>query len=289
MKLFLFLLIGFSLGSTALLNSYNFNAPVSKDVLPAILHEISGLAIIDSTTIACIQDENGILFLYDTKLRKIKRELAFGLNGDYEGITLVGKSLFILRSDGMLFEIKNFNSPKFSVKTYTPQIPALNNEGLCYDETNNRLLIGAKGKINKDPLNKDQRVIYAFDLQTKTLNKKPVFQLNINDINISAKLDGFTFAKRKDKKGNIIDVGLKLNTSEIAIHPVTRQLYVLSATDHCLFLFNMNGKLETITPLNPNLFNKPEGLSFFANGDLIVSNEGQEHQPTLLRFNYQAN
>lgn len=289
MKFFFFLLVSLGLDSTPLLTGYNFNEPVSKDVLPVVLHEISGLAIVDPNTIACIQDENGILFFYDTKTHKIKREIAFGLNGDYEGITLVDKSLFILRSDGVLFEIKNFSSAKFSIKTYATQVPALNNEGLCYDAANDRLLIGAKGRINKDPLYKDQRIIYAFDLKTKSLNKKPVFQLNINDINISAKLDGFNFTKRKDKKGNVIEVGLKLNTSEIAIHPVTKQLYVLSATDHCLFIFNMNGKLETITRLNPNIFNKAEGLSFFANGDLMISNEGQEHQPTLLRFNYQSN
>ncbi|MCD6017641.1 MAG: hypothetical protein K0S53_762 [Bacteroidetes bacterium] len=289
MKLLLFLIVSFGLGSTALLTGYNFNEPASKDVLPAVLHEISGLAIIDSNTVACIQDENGILFFYDTKTHKIKREIAFGLNGDYEGITLVNKSLFILRSDGVLFEIKNFSSPKFDIKTYATQVPAVNNEGLCYDAASERLLIGAKGKINKDPLYRDQRFIYGFDLKTKSLNKKPVFQLNINDINISAKLDGFKFAKRKDKKGNLIEISLKLNTSEIAIHPVTKQLYVLSATDHCLFIFNMNGNLETITPLNPILFNKAEGLSFFPNGDLMVSNEGQAHQPTLLRFNYQSN
>lgn len=268
---------------------YDFSKPAWKDVLPESLHEISGLAIIDSNTIACIQDENGILFFYDTKLHKIKREITFGLNGDYEGITLVEKSLFILRSDGVLFEIKNFKSEKFSVKTYASQVPSINNEGLCYDASNDRLLIGAKGRINKDALYKDQRFIYAFDLKTKTLNKKPVFQLNINDINISAKLDGFNFTKRKDKKGNTLEIALKLNTSEIAIHPVTKQLYVLSATDHCLFIFNMNSNLEKITPLNPILFNKAEGLSFFQNGDLIVSNEGQAHEPTLLRFNYQSN
>ena len=268
---------------------YYFSKPVWKDVLPVSLHEISGLAIIDSNTIACIQDENGILFFYDTKLHKIKREIAFGLNGDYEGITRVEKSLFILRSDGVLFEIVNFNSEKFNVKTYATQVPAINNEGLCHDAANDRLLIGAKGRINKDPQYRDQRFIYSFDLKTRSLNKKPVFQLNINDINISAKLDGFNFTKKKDKKGNTIEIPLKLNTSEIAIHPVTKQVYVLSATDHCLFIFNMNNKLEKITPLNPILFNKAEGLSFFPNGDLIVSNEGQAHQPTLLRFNYQSN
>ena len=191
-----------------------------------------------------------------------------------------------MRSDGVLFEIKDYNTRKFSIKTYATQIPALNNEGLCYDAAENRLLIGAKGRINKDPQFRDQRLIYEFDLKTKSLKSKPVYNFNINDINLSSKLSGAILPKKKDKKGNIYETGFKLNTSEIAIHPITKQLYVLSATDHCLFIFNMNGNLENTKQLDPFVFNKSEGLSFFPNGDLIISNEGQAHQPTLLRFNY---
>lgn len=287
-------LIGIALFTITCLTSsnhkigYDFSKPIVNDVLPASLQEISGLAIIDSTTIACIQDENGILFLYDTKNQKIKQQYIFGLNGDYEGITKVGELLYVLRSDGVLFELKNYTTKKISVKTYATRVPALNNEGLCYDSMHNRLLIGAKGKINKDPLNKDLRCIYEFNLKTKTLNQKPVFSFNTLDVNLFAKMNDIKLQKRQTKNGKLVEIGLKLNTSEIAIHPITQQLYVLSATDHCLFIFNLNGNLEHIEKLNPILFNKAEGLSFYPNGDALISNEGQAHQPTLLKFKYQS-
>jgi hypothetical protein len=38
--------------------------------------------------------------------------------------------------------------------------------------------------------------------------------------------------------------------------------------------------------LNPAMFNKPEGITFFANGDMLITNEGQEGSPTLLCFPY---
>lgn len=281
--------LSFSFSSFKVINSplgYDFSKPQLTIILPEILHEISGITIIDSTTVACIQDENGILFLYDTKQHKIKRQITFALNGDYEGITRVDQMLYILRSDGVLFEIKDYNSEKVKVKSYATRIPAINNEGLCYDAANNRLLIGSKGKINKDPLYKDQRFIYEFNLKTKALNQTPIFNFNITDINISAKLKGVDFQKRKNKKGHLVEVGFKLNTSEIALHPITKKLYVLSAVDHCLFVFTSNGRLEHIEQLNTVIFNKAEGLSFFPNGDMIITNEGQAHQPTLLRFNY---
>lgn len=267
-------------------SAYDFSKPTLNDELPPILHEISGLAIIDSTSIACIQDEDGILFIYNIKSNKITKQHTFGLKGDYEGITLVNDLLYILRSDGVLFEIKNYQSKKLKVKTYPTRVPAVNNEGLCYDAINNRLLIGAKGKINKDPLNKNDRYIYCFDLKTKTLNQSPAFSFNTIDINLSAKLQGISFPKKQNKKGESIEHGFKFNTSEIAIHPLTQQLFVLSATDHALFIFNKTGNLEYIEQLNPIIFNKSEGLDFFKNGDLLISNEGQAHKPTLLRFNY---
>lgn len=265
---------------------YDLNKPIVNDILPTSLHEISGLAIIDSTTIACIQDENGILFLYDIKNHKLKHQYTFGLNGDYEGITKVGELLYVLRSDGVLFELKDYTTKKLKVKTYATRVPAINNEGLCYDSINHRLLIGAKGKINKDPLNKDLRCIYEFDLKSKILNQKPTYNFNTIDINLFAKLHDFKFSKRTTKNGKVVETSLKFNTSEIAIHPITKQLYVLSANDHCLFIFNNKGELEHIEPLNSTLFNKAEGLSFYPNGDILISNEGQAHQPTLLKFNY---
>lgn len=266
--------------------SYDFSKPIINDELPPILQEISGLAIIDSTSIACVQDEDGILFIYNIKTRKITQQHAFGLKGDYEGITLVNDLLYVLRSDGVLFEIKDYKSKKLKVKTYSTSVPAINNEGLCYDVINYRLLIGAKGKINKDQLNKDARFIYAFDLKTKTVNQSPAFSFNTSDINVSAKMQGINFPKKQNKKGQSIEHGFKFNTSEISIHPITQQLFVLSATDHALFVFNKTGNLEYIEQLNPLVFNKSEGLDFFQNGDLLVSNEGQAHKPTLLRFNY---
>lgn len=265
---------------------YDFSKPTLNDELPPILHEISGLAIIDSSSVACVQDEDGILFIYNIKKHKITKQHAFGLKGDYEGITLVDDILYVLRSDGVLFEIKDHQTKKLKVKTYSTRVPAINNEGLCYDAINNRLLIGAKGKINKDPTNKDIRLIYAFDLKTKTLNQSPAFNFNITDINLTAKMQGIHFPKKQNKKGKSIEHGFKFNTSEISIHPITHQLFVLSATEHVLFVFNKNGALEYIEQLNPLVFNKSEGLDFFQNGDLIISNEGQTHMPTLLRFNY---
>jgi hypothetical protein len=52
-----------------------------------------------------------------------------------------------------------------------------------------------------------------------------------------------------------------------------------------LFIFDRSGQIRHIEKLDPFLFNQPEGLTFFANGDMLITNEGQQKYPTLLRFN----
>jgi len=267
---------------------YNLSKPDLSLALPDTLREVSGLTIIDSTTFVCIQDENGILFIYDFKANKIKSQFTFHLDGDYEGITKVDSSIFILRSDGMLFEIANYPGTDTRISSYLTGIPANNNEGLCYDRNNNRLLIACKGRIGKGPEFKDRRVIYGFDLAKKTLSKEPVYDFdiqNVKDFVINNQLD-IPLKIRKKKGQEISEPFIKFRTSAICIHPKTGHLFLLSASDYLLFVFDTDGMLIHLKQLNPQIFNKSEGISFFDNGDMLITNEGQEKSPTVLRFNY---
>lgn len=266
------------------ITGYNFTKPDIKFELPPILHEISGLTLIDSSTFACIQDENGILFIYDVINNKILKQYTFNIDGDYEGITRVGKDMYILRSDGTLFELLNYESKNFKINSYVTGIPADNNEGLCYDAKNKRLLIAAKGKVLKGPQYKDKRVIYGFDLKTKKLSTEPAFDIDVQNIKQFALDKKIELPTRDKKKGE--EPILRFRTSDIGIHPITNKLFLLSGTEHLFFIFSMEGKLEHMENLDPNLFNKSEGITFFENGDLLITNEGQEKKPTLLRFKY---
>jgi len=249
---------------------YKLNSPDESTVLPETLHEISGLTYIDSAKFACIQDENGILFIYNSEQNAISEQYTFTFDGDYEGIARVGSKIFILRSDGVLFEISDYKSRNFQLREFQTGIPADNNEGLCYDSENNRLLIACKSKIGKGSEFKDRRVIYGFDLQTKTLTSEPVFDINMKIIKQFAAFKKIKLPKRLAKKG-------LFKETEIIGH--------LSLSQY-LFIFNMNGQIEHIELLNPRVFNKAEGISFFENGDMLITNEGQDEKPSLLRFNY---
>ncbi len=268
---------------------YDLSRPESVSILPDTLHEVSGLTDIDAHTVACIQDENGVLFLYDLVSNTIKEQFQFHIDGDYEGVTRVGDAMFILRSDATLFEVDNYRQKDFTLHTYPTSIPAKDNEGLCFDEKYHRLLIACKSKLGKGAEFKDKRAIYAFDLYTKQLLPEPVFEFDVQVIKEFALSRNVILPQRSVKRSGeaTTESLLKFKASAISVHPLRNELYLLSATDHLLFIFDMKGQVLHVEALDPKMFNKAEGITFMENGDMLISNEGQDHKPTLLLFEYQ--
>ncbi|MBW6499914.1 MAG: hypothetical protein K0B05_00840 [Bacteroidales bacterium] len=261
---------------------YDLNNPDRIIHLPGTLREISGITEIDSSTLACIQDENGILFLFDLTAGRIKHQSFFANPGDYEGIARIHKRIFVLRSDGTIFEIPDYEAPVTGVVSYPSGIPAADNEGFCYDNENKRLLIAPKSKIKGEKESK--RAIYAFNPDTKKLASKPAIEFKLKEIQEFAIRNNVDLPLTKKKEKPKIE----LKPSAIAIHPMTRQLYLLSGVEKLLLVFNMEGKVEYIEKLDSKLFKQPEGITFLPNGDMIISNEGQSGQANLLIFRYQG-
>ncbi len=257
--------------------AYHFSTPGKIMVLPKVLHEISGITMLSDSSIACVQDEQGIVFIYDTKQAKLIREIPFHTKGDYEGIAQMGNSLFVLRSDGILFEIQHYQSAQFNIVMHATGIAAKDNEGLCADIVHNRLLIASKSKPGKDSIYKDRRFIHGYDPGSKELASQPVW---IFDVSALQKWVAST------NSPDTSEPAIKFRPSAIALHPVTGQLYLLSAQDHLLCIFDKQGKPEQFISLDSKIFTQPEGITFFKNGDLLIANEGKQAQPTLVYFSY---
>ncbi len=265
---------------------YDLTNPDKTIILPAVLHEISGITAIDSSSIACVQDENGIVLIYDVTRKEITKQITFHGNGDYEGITLADDTIYVLQSDGVLFEITDLKSSGVAGKILLSKLSDNENEGLCYYRKSNMLLIAPKDKPKKDSEDKDKRGIYGFDLNTGELIKKPIISVDLSAIKEFAADNKVLHQAKSEKKDKEDKPNIKFRPSAIGIHPVTDKLFVLSATDQVLFVFDLDGTIEYMVYLNPEIFNMPEGITFFENGDMLISNEGQNRMPALLRFNY---
>jgi len=268
------------------IKGYRLSQPDEKMVLPSVLHEISGITTINDQTVACVQDEKGVVFMYDLIKKQLVNELPFGDDGDYEGIAIHNQDIYVLRSDGNIFELKGYPGTPLQARQYITGIPAKDNEGLCFDGEQGRLLIGSKSKIGKGPEFKDQRHIYSFELKAGKLSSNPAYVFDTKVINNLAKEKQLRLTEKKKKDGTVKKPEIAFRISALAIHPVTGQLYLLSADDHMLFVIEPDGKITEMVVLDSQMFNKAEGITFLSNGDMLISNEGQHKKPSLLRFKY---
>ncbi len=258
---------------------YDLSNPDRNLILPPVLFEISGITVIDSTSVACVQDENGIVFLYDLVKNEISEYFTFHYPGDYEGIAGVAGSFYVLRSDGTIFETRPHQSTDLTKQISSAGGPPAEYEGLCYDGRYHRLLIVPKSNPGKEYGDRKKHPVYGLNLISGKPGWEKVLEFDLPEIASYALENNI---KLPDGKSEI-----KLRVSDIAIHPLTGMLFVISAANKMLFVFDEDGSVNYIEKLDPDLFNLPEGISFHENGDMMISNEGSNNPPSIMLFRYE--
>ncbi|WP_299821416.1 SdiA-regulated domain-containing protein [uncultured Pontibacter sp.] len=235
--------------------------PVARWELPQELREISGIAVLPDEKLACVQDEQGTIFIYDTSKRSVERQIDFAGPGDYEGIVIMDDEAIVLRSDATLLRIKGFRKEKPQVTSHSLGLaPTQDTEGMALDAARNRLLIAGKGYDKKYG---SKKTIFEFDLQSNKVNPEPVILIELPQKNLESK-----------KKAKSIYDGLQ--PASLEIHPLTNELYVLDAENSRIMVLSEQGKIVKLTNLNPAELPKAEGLAFGTNGEMYIASEGKK-------------
>ncbi|MBT0608366.1 SdiA-regulated domain-containing protein [Aequorivita echinoideorum] len=238
---------------------------VQKWEMPKELVEISGIAWISENKIAAVEDEDGIIFIYDLKTSQVERTINFGSAGDYEGIAVMENTAYVLRSDGEIFEINNYLDSNFNVTRHNTIFSGINNmESLTPDIANNRLLIAAKDRDLKDD---GKKSIYAFNIGTKKVSKDPFIRFSMEDA---------IFKKNKEEKKK-----KSIRPSDICIHPKNDNIYILEGKNPSLLILDNDGKPLQFEHLSKETFPQPEGIIFSPNGDLFIASEGKNGPGTI--------
>ncbi|MEZ4883772.1 MAG: hypothetical protein R3E32_03460 [Chitinophagales bacterium] len=269
--------------------SYDLVDADRKYRLPGKLVEISGLCIINDTTIACVQDEMGELYTFNLNKSLITSRTPFGKEGDYEGVACTDSLLYVLRSSGKIYEIQHFKQDSQSTVKYRTDLRKFNNaQGMVYDRSNNRLLVACNGLIGDEASIDKVRSIYSFDLQQKKMDSIPIISFTIDDIYKFLEVGGVE--KTSEQLAEFFSPGstdlLAFQTSGLAIHPITGDYYLVSSKDNFFMILSNEGQFRYIRQLDSSIFRKPEGITFLPNGDLFISNEGVSEIANITRFNY---
>ncbi len=270
---------------------YELTNPSKKLKLPHYLDEISGISYIEHEKLACIQDEEGTIYIFDCEEEKVTEKYKFGKDRDYEDIEIIDTTAYILQSNGNILKIENFHKKDPGVKRYKTFLSRENDtEGLAFDYESNSLLIACKGSPHLDERNtafKGKKAIYKFDLNNKRLSAEPVYTIDIGYLKEAKGIDtGKKYSINSKISIDLLEGDETFQPSGIAIHPLTRDIYIVSSVGKMLIVLNQKGAIIAAKRLSKRIFKQPEGICFSPAGDLFISNESKDGRANILKFEY---
>jgi len=250
---------------------YDLGRP-EKYVLSEDLHEISGIVFLDAhaDTMCAIEDEDGRLFYFHPGERKFPSR-KFGKRGDYEDVAILEhKDFVVLRSDGSLFVfplsfVQDGDNEK--VQVYEHILPEGEYEGLFGDDDGSLIALCKNCKEDDQRDAASGYVLRRRDGQGLAITDH--FTVDVSSVKM-------TSTRKK----------VKFHPSCLARHPLTRDWYIISSVNKVMLILDEHWRVKAAYPLNGYLFKQPEGLAFDGEGNMYVSNEGDEGDGNVLLFRY---
>ncbi|SHG71416.1 Uncharacterized protein YjiK [Salegentibacter echinorum] len=235
--------------------------------LPEVLDEVSGIDWLGDNRLACIQDEDGVIFIFNLKTSKIEKEITFAGHGDYEDIRVIDEDAYVLRSDGTIFKVSNFRKiNKTTTKIETFLTEDHNMESLARAKNDKALLLVPK---NREPEDDSYKGIYRFSLAEDKLEETPIQKLQMKDPLLA------------DLKGKLRK---KLQPSAVGLNPVSKEYYILDGRSKRLIIANEDFKLKKLHFLAKKDFKQAEGITFSEDGTVYISNEGKGGKANILEI-----
>lgn len=234
------------------------------------LEEISALSLVptDTTLLCAVQDEGGVLYFLKKEDGNIVNKTSFRFNGDFEGVEIVDSIAYAIKSNGELFILKNYQTDeplKDSIHTGLKKKDDV--EGLGYLPAQHALLIACKG----NPTSDKERKVYAFYLDSMQLSKAPIFTIDPIDVECA-------LGKKQTEDEDCF------SPSAIAVHPITQEIYMLSAARKRFVILSPEGELVYSEKIQKKIMPQPEGIAFDKEGGMYISSEGKKGKKGQLLY-----
>lgn len=263
--------------------TYTFSAPDATIWLPAALREVSGLVLLNDTLAAAVQDELGVLYVLNPSSGGLQAELHFGPRGDYEDVAYLQEALYVLRSDGTLYHIPNWQQLPGEAFPLATALPAgCDAEGLVARPNTPLLLVACKEAPG--PGLGSVKAVYAYDTAARRRLEAPAFTISVARF-VAGLNDGVVNRMVRRVLDPFVDLsGFK--PSGLAVHPITGQYYLLSSLRSAVVVLTPRGTVVEVHVLPRTLLPQPEALTFYPNGDLLIATEGGAGRARMHLFRY---
>lgn len=243
------------------LASYSLEAETATHwKLPKRLAEISGLAMTMDNRLLAHNDEKGVVYEIDYRNGSIVKafqlaDMATPVADDFEGIATVDDQIYLVTSAGRLYECsEGADGESVLFTSYATGVGSdCEIEGLAYDESQRALVLMCKGARRADLAG--QLGIYHWSIDEKQLLE-----------------DAHTVIPVIEFSRHI--GGKKFQPSGIERHPVSGNYFVVAARQRAIAEVTPGGQVVAAKQFPAQWHRQAEGITFAADGELIVADEG---------------
>jgi hypothetical protein len=240
----------------------------NKMILDKKLAEISGIYYLTTEKkLIAIADDKKKIYSLTTKGEAgdyFDPELP---SADFEDVVRVDSTIYTLISDGTVIATHKTDSGLVTINHPFPSTGKNDFETMYYEPEAKGVIILCKSCAAEK--GKNERTAFRFDIATKKFDPTPYYIIS-----------------SKSVKDILKDGKVEFKPSAAAIHPVEKNLYILSSAGQLLVITDRKGKVQSAYRLNPTFYPQAEGIAFAENGDMYISNEAKLGKPTLLHLPY---
>ncbi|MEO0499543.1 MAG: SdiA-regulated domain-containing protein [Pseudomonadota bacterium] len=252
-------------GLLVLLGAFDLDRlkPVARHFMPRGLIEISGLAVATPDSVFAHNDEHAIVYEVDLRSGKAVRAFALGdptIPGDFEGIAVRDGRVYLITSDGMLYEAMiGAHRDRVRFHRYDTGVgAACEVEGLSASPEPEGFLILCKRAHEKRP--NGQIEIYSWDLEDRTAAEVPAIDASVRAL--------LSKEERRD-----------FRPSGIEWDEPNRRLLIVSARAQLIVALGFDGSLRGRRALISGQHPQAEGITLMPDGRVVVADEGAGQGP----------
>lgn len=255
MKLAALLPVALTLGATQQIEE------ARRFSLPKGLEEVSGLAVASQRSVFAHNDEHAIVYEIELERGRVLRAFALGdptLEGDFEGIARVGKRVFLITSDGLIYAADiGRHRQRVAYTVHDSGVgPFCEIEGLSASPNDDELLILCK-RGRRDSMGTEARrlTIYRWAIDSEHAAQTPFISLALTAF--------LTKEERPDFRPSGIDWD-----------PGSGELQIVSGRNRIMLTFDRLGTLLEKRRLTPRQHPMTEGIAFLGGRWIALADEG---------------
>jgi DNA-binding beta-propeller fold protein YncE len=255
--------------------------PESVTNLPMGVNAFTDFVIMDSSHLICLDDQIGGVLVYDLITNQTQGYLPTGIDSKITEVSKVDSTIILVDEKmDVHFLLPPYDST--SITTESLKDKSWISSGMCLHESTKRLFFVAESDVENEIQN---YFIYTFNLNHRKLNERPLFEIKQEDIELFAISNNIALPTSQINENGDTSGVFNFTPEVIAVHPKTNDIYVLSSADRSLVVYNQFGQVVNYTVLNQEIFVNPKAMTFYPNGDLLLTNSDLKN-PSIVRIKW---